>query len=71
MKINDIYIEQTNRFCDANCKISAEDILAKAKLKQDSNDIENISATDAESKSNIKNLKQLKIMQNTANPYFD
>lgn len=34
MKINDIYIEQTNRFCDANCKITAEDILAKAKQKQ-------------------------------------
>ena len=60
MKINDIYIEQTNRFCDANCKISAEDILAKAKLKQDSNDIENISATDAESKSNIKEFKTTK-----------
>ncbi len=34
MKINDIYIEQTNRFCDANCKITAEDILAKAKQRQ-------------------------------------
>lgn len=34
MKLNNIYIEQTNRFCDANCKITAEDILAKAKQKQ-------------------------------------
>ena len=34
MKINDIYIEQTNRFCDANCKVTAEDILAKAKQRQ-------------------------------------
>lgn len=34
MKLNNIYIEQTNRFCDANCKITAEDILAKAKQRQ-------------------------------------
>ena len=34
MKINELYIEQTNRFCDANCKITAEDILAKAKQRQ-------------------------------------
>lgn len=34
MKLNEIYIEQTNRFCDNNCKITAEDILAKAKQKE-------------------------------------
>ena len=34
MKINELYIEQTNQFCEANCKISAEDILAKAKQRQ-------------------------------------
>lgn len=34
MKLNNIYIEQTNRFCDANCKVTAEDILAKAKQRE-------------------------------------
>ncbi len=34
MKINELYIEQTNQFCEANCKITAEDILAKAKQRQ-------------------------------------
>lgn len=37
MKINELYIEQTNRFCEANCKITAEDILAKAKQRQAEN----------------------------------
>ena len=37
MKINELYIEQTNQFCEANCKITAEDILAKAKQRQAEN----------------------------------
>ena len=57
MKISDIYIEQTNRFCDANCKITAEDILAKAKFRQNDKNIKNIDSTNAESKSNIKEFK--------------
>lgn len=31
MKANEVYIEQVNQFCDSNCNISAQDILAKAK----------------------------------------
>lgn len=57
MKMNNLYIEQTNRFCEANCKITAEDILAKAKLTQYNEGIKNIVATDAESKSDIKEFK--------------
>ena len=34
MKIKELYIEQTNRFCDASCTVTAEDILAKAKQRQ-------------------------------------
>lgn len=34
MKINELYIEQTNQFCEANCKVTAEDILAKAKQRE-------------------------------------
>ena len=26
MKMNELYIEQTNQFCEANCKITAENI---------------------------------------------
>ncbi len=37
MKINELYIEQTNQFCEANCKITAEDILATAKQRQAEN----------------------------------
>ena len=37
MKMNELYIEQTNQFCEANCKITAEDILAKAKQRQAEN----------------------------------
>ncbi len=37
MKINELYIEQTNQFCEANCKITAEDILTKAKQRQAEN----------------------------------
>lgn len=37
MKMNELYIKQTNEFCEANCKITAQDILAKAKQKQSEN----------------------------------
>lgn len=37
MKMNELYIQQTNEFCEANCKITAQDILAKAKQKQSEN----------------------------------
>lgn len=35
MKAKELYIEQMNQFCDSNCNISAEDILAKAKQTQE------------------------------------
>lgn len=56
MKINDIYIEQTNRFCDANCKITAEDILAKAKQRNTENNTLKISETS--DKSDKKNVEE-------------
>lgn len=37
MKMNELYIQQTNEFCEANCKITAQDILEKAKKKQSEN----------------------------------
>ncbi len=37
MKMNDLYIEQMNQFCEANCKITAQDILEKTKQKQPEN----------------------------------
>lgn len=45
MKINELYIEQTNQFCEANCKISAQDILAKAKQRNTENDSSKLSET--------------------------
>lgn len=37
MKTNELYIEQVNQFCEANCKVTAEDILTKAKQRQAEN----------------------------------
>ena len=34
MNINEQYKKQTDRFCKANCMITAEDILAKAKQRK-------------------------------------
>ena len=65
MKINELYIEQTNRFCEANCKITAEDILAKAKLKQEAGDsAPSLSQADTESNKNIKITKKELLKQN-------
>lgn len=45
MKINELYIEQTNQFCEANCKITAGEILAKAKQRQSENVVAGIQST--------------------------
>lgn len=50
MKINELYIEQTNQFCEANCKITAEDILAKAKQRQ----AENVLSKTSDEKNKIQ-----------------
>ncbi len=55
MNINEQYKKQTDRFCEANCMITAEDILAKAKQRQ--NNITNETATDIKESQNKSGAK--------------